>query len=151
MISNFWIVALMVVGGALMSMQAPVNAALRTHVGVFESALVSFSVGTLALIVLVAVAGKGQLAALRHVPPWMLSGGLIGVLFVTATLLAAPRIGMTGLIVSALAGQALGGLLIDTFGWFGLPERPLDLRRFGGIALLGVAVWLLNARPAGVK
>ncbi len=151
MTNNLWIVALMVLGGALMSMQAPINAALRDHVGVFESALVSFSVGTLALILVVAVAGKGSLLGLRHAAPWQLTGGLIGVVFVTATLLAAPKIGMTGLIVSALAGQALGALLIDTFGWFGLAARAIDLKRVAGLAFLGLAVWLLNARPDNVK
>jgi bacterial/archaeal transporter family-2 protein len=89
--------------------------------------------------------------AARNASPWMFSGGLIGVLFVTVTLVAAPRIGMTGVIVSALAGQALGGLLIDSFGWFGLEARPIDLRRAAGIALLVGAVWLLNSRPTGVK
>ena len=151
MSNNLWIVGLMVLGGALMSMQAPINAALRLHVGVLESALVSFSVGTLALILLVAFAGKGSLLGLRQAAPWQLSGGLIGVLFVTATLVAAPKIGMTGVIVSALAGQALGGLLIDSFGWFGLEARAIDLRRVAGVGLLGAAVWLLNARPDSVK
>lgn len=151
MTNNLWIVALMVLGGALMSMQAPINAALRDHVGVFESALVSFSVGTLALILVVAVAGKGSLLGIRQAPPWQLTGGLIGVVFVTATLLAAPKIGMTGLIVSALAGQALGALLIDTFGWFGLAARAIDLKRVAGLVFLGLAVWLLNARPDSVK
>lgn len=138
------VVGMMVVGGALMAFQGPINAALRTHVGVYESALISFLVGTLALAAIVAVAGKGSLAAARHVPWWQLLGGLIGVVFVTITLVAAPKIGVTGMIVAALAGQLTAGALIDRFGWVHIPAKPVDLPRVAGLALLAVSVILIN-------
>lgn len=140
-----WMVVLMMVaGGAMMSCQAPINAALRNHVGVFESSLVSFLVGTVALVVVVAVAGKGSLGAIRNVSWWHLLGGLIGAMFVTATLLAAPKIGVTGMVVATLAGQMTAALLIDRFGWLGIPPRPIELTRLAGLALLVVSVVLIN-------
>lgn len=142
--SPWLVVVMMVAGGAMMSFQAPINAALRNHVGIFESSLVSFTVGTLALIVVVLLAGKGSLGAVRNVPWWHLLGGLIGAVFVTATLLAAPRIGVTGMVVATLAGQMAAALLIDRFGWMGIPARPIDLPRVAGVALLVVSVALIN-------
>jgi len=98
-----WMVVLMMVGsGAVMAFQAPINAALRGHVGTFESSLISFCVGTLALIVIVALTRDGNLSNVRNVSWWQLLGGLIGALFVTTTLLSAPKIGVTGMIVAAL-------------------------------------------------
>lgn len=141
---NAWVVIMMVAGGAMMSCQAPINAALRNHVGVFESSLVSFLVGTLALVVVVAVAGKGSLGAIRNVSWWHLLGGLIGAIFVTATLLAAPKIGVTGMVVATLAGQMTMALLIDRFGLLGIPARPIELTRLAGLALLVVSVVLIN-------
>lgn len=138
------VVGMMIVSGALMAFQGPINAALKSHVGVFESSLISFLVGTAALLVIVAVAGKGSLAAARHVPWWQFLGGFIGVVFVTASLLAAPKIGVTGMIVAALAGQIAGGLLIDRFGWVQIPAKPVDLPRVAGLALLVVSVVLIN-------
>lgn len=145
MINNLWIAAGVVAGGFLLALQPPINAALRARVGVFESALVSFLVGTVALIGIVAVWGKGSLLAARQAPPWQLTGGLIGAVFVTVSLLAAPKLGVTALVVATLSGQVVAGLLIDTFGWFGVEPRPIDLKRLAGIALVGVAVFLLNS------
>lgn len=140
-----WVVVLvMAAGGAMMSFQAPINAALRNHVGVFESALVSFLVGTAALILVVAIAGKGNLAGLKHVSWWHLLGGLIGAVFVTATLTAAPRIGVTGMIVASLAGNMIAAILIDRFGWVGMAARPIDLPRVAGVVLMVLSVILIN-------
>ena len=75
--STALVVAMMVGAGLLMSFQGPINAALRTNVGVYESALVSFTVGTLALLLVVAFAGQGKIGATFRVPPWQLLGGLI--------------------------------------------------------------------------
>src|SRR5262245_17311030 len=140
-----WVVVLMMVaGGAMMSCQAPINAALKNHVGVFESSLVSFLVGTMILAVVVAFAGKGSMQAIRNVSWWHLLGGLIGAIFVTATLLAAPRIGVTQMVMATLAGQMVAALLIDRYGWLGISAKPIELTRVAGVALLIVAVALIN-------
>jgi bacterial/archaeal transporter family-2 protein len=140
-----WVVVLMMVaGGAMMSCQAPINAALRNHVGVFESALISFLVGTLILVLIVGVGGKGSLSGIRNVSWWHLLGGLIGAVFVTATLLAAPRIGVTQMVMATLAGQMVAAMLIDRYGWLGIPAKPIELTRVAGVALLVVSVALIN-------
>ena len=146
MTNNALVAAGMVAGGFLLALQPPINAALRSRVGVFESALISFLVGTIVLVAIVAVKREGNLLAVRGTPPWMLTGGLIGAIFVTVTLLAAPRLGVTGLVVATLAGQVIAGLLIDTFGWFGIEPKPLEPRRLIGLALVGVAVYLMNSK-----
>ena len=35
-------------------------------------------------------------------------------------------------------------LVVDHFGWLGLPEHPITLTRLAGVALLGVGVWLVS-------
>jgi len=142
--SPWLVIVMMVAGGAMMSFQAPINAALRNHVGIFESSLISFAVGTLALIAVVLLAGKGNLGNLRQVAWWQLLGGLIGAVFVTATLIAAPKIGVTGMIVATLAGNMVAALLIDRFGWVGMASKPIDLPRIAGVALMVVSVLLIN-------
>jgi transporter family-2 protein len=144
--SAWAVVGLMIVGGGLMACQAPINAALRTHVDVFGSALVSFTIGTAALLLVVLACGKANLAGLRNVAWWHLTGGLIGAVFVTVTLLAAPRIGVTAMIVAALAGQMAMAMVIDRFGWMGMAVREVTLPRVLGVLLLGAAVWLINWR-----
>jgi transporter family-2 protein len=140
-----WLVVLMMIaGGAIMSFQAPINAALRGHVGMWEASLISFSVGTLALILVVLLAGKGSLANVRLASWWQLLGGLIGAVFVTATLIAAPKIGVTGMIVATLAGNMVAAILIDRFGWVGIQAKPIDATRVAGVVLMVVSVILIN-------
>lgn len=140
-----WLVVLIVAaGGAMMSFQAPINAALRIHVGLVESSLISFSVGTAALILIVLLAGKGSLGAVRNVPWWQLLGGLIGAVFVTVTMMAAPRIGVTGMIVATLAGNMVAAVLIDRYGWVGISPRPIEPVRVAGVLLMVVSVVLIN-------
>ena len=150
---NTWFfVGMMAVSGLIMSFQAPINSGLRGHVGTFESSLISFTVGTVALVVVVFAFGEGKLAAVRNVSWWHLLGGLIGAIFVTTTLVSAPRITVSGMLVAALVGQMLGALLIDEFGWFGMPKRPIELTRVLGLGLLAVSVLLINWKklvPAG--
>jgi transporter family-2 protein len=142
---NPWLVVLMMVaGGAIMSFQAPINAALRNHVGVWEASLISFSVGTAVLIAVVLLAGKGSLAQVKQASWWHLLGGLIGAVFVTATLVAAPKIGVTGMVIATLAGNMVAAILIDRFGWVGIAPRPIDLPRIAGVVLMVVAVILIN-------
>ncbi len=142
--SPWMVVVMMVVSGGVMAFQAPINHALKTQVGIFESSLISFSVGTLALILIVALTRAGNLGNVRNASWWHLLGGLIGALFVTATLLAAPKIGVTGMMVAGLSGSMAMALAIDRFGWVGMPAKPLDLHRVAGVVLLAAAMILIN-------
>jgi len=138
------VVLMMVASGAIMAFQAPINHALKTHVGTFESSLVSFMVGTAALVAVVLCTREGHLGNLKNVSWWHLLGGLIGAVFVTATLLAAPRIGVTGMIVAALAGQMTAALVIDRLGLLGMAPKPVDLPRVAGLLLLVASMVLIN-------
>jgi transporter family-2 protein len=136
-------VVLMILVGAALAFQAPINASLGRTIGAFEAALVSFGVGTIGAVVVVLLAGKGNLRDVSTVPPWQLVGGLLGLMVVTATIISVRQIGISVLLVAGLTGQLAAGLLIDHYGWFGVPERPVDWTRAAGVALLAVAVWLI--------
>jgi transporter family-2 protein len=149
--SSWMVVVMMVVSGAIMACQAPINAALRREVGTFESSLISFIVGTAALVVVVLLTRDGNLSKVKNVEWWQLLGGLIGAIFVTTTLIAQPRIGVTGMIVAALAGQMVAALLIDSFGWLRATPKPIDLPRVFGLGLLVVSMVLINWNSFGWK
>lgn len=136
-------IGLMVLAGALITFQSPINAALARKTGVFEAASVSFCVGALLLLALLPVLGKGSLRAVADVSPWQLLGGVLGALYVSAIILVVPKIGVAAAMVGVLAGQLTAGVLIDRAGWFGLHSRPLDPSRVGAIVLIFVALWLM--------
>ena len=73
----WWIVLAVVLGGAAISLQAPINAALARELGApVPAAAVSFGVGFLVLVLIALAQGHGpSFLRLVQVPPWMLVGG----------------------------------------------------------------------------
>ncbi|MFC4769321.1 DMT family transporter [Effusibacillus consociatus] len=139
-----WIyVGMMIFAGVMIGLQSPINAALSKKVGIYESAMISFSMGTTVLMVIVAFFGKGNLREVVNVPWWQFMGGLLGAIFVTTIIVGVPKVGVTTVMVAVLAGQLSTGLLIDQFGWFGVAPRPIDWQKVAGVVLLFVAILLI--------
>lgn len=77
-------------------------------------------------------------------PPWILSGGVIGAFVVLAALMAAPRLGAATTVALFIAGQLVMSLVIDHFGLLGVREHALDLKRALGVLLLVGGVLLVR-------
>jgi transporter family-2 protein len=134
------LLALFVVAvGAILPLQAGINAELRRHLGhPLLAAVVNFLVGILALASTVAIAGVRMpaLAEARAAPPWAWAGGLCGATLVVTAVVAAPRLGAVVLVAGLVVGQLVASVLIDHFGWVGFPVRPISAARVLGIVLL---------------
>lgn len=133
------------IGGAMIAVQAPVNARLRVVLGSpLGSAVISFAGGLLVLLLgLIAVGEVGRLSAAGGGPWWAYLGGALGAFFVVATLLAAPRIGVTATFVSVVLGQVAAAALIDRNGWLGQRAIPFTPGRAVALALLVLSLVLL--------
>lgn len=133
------------VGGAMIAAQAPVNARLRVALGSqFGSAVISFVIGLILLLGALVVTGQaGAMASVGAGPWWAYLGGLFGAVFVVATLVASPRIGVTVTFVSAIAGQIILSSLVDRFGWFGVAQIALSWERILALALMLISLVLL--------
>ena len=133
--------------GLGLTVQMGMNAQLRKVLdSSWSAALVSFLVGTVALVALMlatrtAPPTRDTLAA---VPPWAWFGGLFGAFYVAISTIVAAELGATSLLVLALAGQLAMALVVDHFGWLGLPENPITWVRLLGVALLCAGVWLIT-------
>jgi len=133
--------------GVLLPVQAGVNAQLRSVVGSpLTAALVSFLVGTAGLgTAAVILRAPTALRAAWAVSPWWLwIGGLIGALYVVATIVLAPRLGAATLVAAVVAGQMIASLLLDQYGLLGFPTHPMNGLRVLGAALVIVGVILVQ-------
>lgn len=137
---------LVIVAGAMTALQAPTNALLARAMGSpVSAALVSFLVGTAALVLVVAwAAARPDADALRALPWWAWIGGLYGAVFVSVAAFAAPRVGVGPLLIMLIAGQLIVAVLLDHFGAMGLERRPIDLARVGGLVLVVAGVVLVR-------
>lgn len=131
-------IAAAVVSGAFAALQAPTNAMLARAVGSpVNAALVSFAVGTAALLVVALALGvRPSLPAMRALPAYAWAGGLYGAFFVAAAAFAAPRIGLAFFIGLLIAGQLGVALLLDHLGALGLERQPISAVRIAGVALI---------------
>jgi transporter family-2 protein len=130
------LLALMFCGGIAIAVQPSINGRLAQKVGTFESSCISFAIGTLLLLAVVLVAGKGSLREVANASWWELTGGGLGAFFVTMTIIAIPRIGTTAAMAAVIGAQLATGCLLDHFGLFGFRTIPLDGKRAIGVALL---------------
>jgi transporter family-2 protein len=141
--------ALGLMAGFGLTAQVAMNSQLRKFLQSANSAaLVSFLVGGLALAALV-IGTRAPLPSrdtLASVPVWAWFGGLLGAFYVASSTVVAAELGATTLLALALLGQLATALVIDHYGWLGMPVNPITLSRISGVVLLGVGVWLI-ARP----
>jgi transporter family-2 protein len=132
--------------GALVAVQAPTNALLaRAGGSPVLAALISFGVGTLALLVLWLLTAPRPFAATLTGLPWYAwIGGAYGAVYVTVAVFAAPRIGLASLLTIGIAGQIVMALWLDHVGAFGLAREPINVARVAGAVLVGLGVLLVR-------
>ena len=143
---------LMAVAGAAVAVQIAINA----HLGVVAgsplwAANISFAVTLAAGIVALSVAaflGHPALPApaLWDAPRWIWLGGFGGATYVLLAIVLTPRLGATLLSSAGIFGQLAATLVIDHYGWLGVPVHRLSATRILGVALLAVGVALIRWR-----
>jgi transporter family-2 protein len=128
---------LAVVAGALLPVQAGVNARLAHFVGgAVRASLVSFIVGALCLAVIVALFHRSDAQRAAAAPWWAWAGGACGAFYVTATLVASVRIGAAAFFGILVAAQLAASVVFDQFGWIGFPQKEASPLRLLGVGLL---------------
>ncbi len=130
-----------------MPTQATVNSKLADSVqSPILAAFISFAVGTIALFVYILATGipLSNLASAKDAPSIVWIGGFLGAFFVSAMALLVPRIGVALAFSLAIAGQMLVTLLIDHFGFLGVPVKEINLMRVVGATLITIGVILIR-------
>ena len=139
----FWYV-LGLLAGAAQTVQGAVNAQLRAAVqSPLWATLLSFLVGTAGLAALVAVS-RAPLPAQWPARAWVWSGGLLGVVYIFSAIVLVPRLGAATMMGLFIAGQMSVALVLDHYGWIGLPRHGASPTRLLGVALIVSGVILLR-------
>lgn len=147
--ASVWLWRLLgVIMGMCQATQVAVNGYLGTVLGsAIESALVSFTVGTIALFVLLQLTRtkwRGINGAGEKNPWWMWTGGVIGATVIFSTAFLGPLIGTGVTVVVMLLGMMLASLLIDAFGFFNGPKRRIQVIQLLGLAVIMAGVAMIR-------
>lgn len=137
--------------GLLMPFQTAANSRLRGVVGpAYVSTLVSFSVSTLALLLVSLLAGIPILPThemLDAAPWWSWFVGIVAVVTITIAIHLFKEIGQLQALIIPMFSQLIFSLMIDHFGWFGAKVIPLGTNRIIGAMLLILGVTLVVILP----
>jgi bacterial/archaeal transporter family-2 protein len=141
--------SLALVAGLAGSIQVAVMGRFGERIGTFEALaanlIFSAMIATAVLLVLrQSLAGFGD--ALRS--PWWywVGGGGMGVVVVLSITVVTPRIGAAATIGLLIAGQLAMGVVIDTYGLFGVDKVALSWPRILGVLLLAAGALLALKR-----
>ena len=137
--------------GLLMPFQTAANSRLRGVVGpAYVSTLVSFSVSTLALLLVSLLAGIPILPThemLDAAPWWSWFVGIVAVVTITIAIHLFKEIGQLQALIIPMFSQLIFSLMIDHFGWFGAKVIPLGTNRIIGAMMLILGVTLVVILP----
>jgi transporter family-2 protein len=138
-------IALTVIVGCLIGLQAPVNSRLGNAVGNLPAAAISFFIGTTVLVLLASVVGGGwsRVGEVRHVGWTYLTGGLLGAAYVATALVTVRALGAGGVTAATIAGQLIAALVVDQFGLLGVEQRGITPLRLAGVLLLAAGTALV--------
>ncbi len=138
-------VALLV--GTFLPLQVGVNSKLADSVGSpLLSALLSFTVGTFALLTYIIITGVplSNVASAKDATPISWIGGLLGAFYVAVSIILLPKIGVAMTVSLIIAGQMLMSVVMDHFGLLGVPVREISFARVAGIILMFTGVLLIK-------
>lgn len=144
----FLILAIIVVG-SLVALQGAINAQLgRLLTHPLHASLISFLGGVITLIIaaLIMRTGLPTFQQLSGIPAYLFIGGILGAIFVSAVIVTVPKIGIANVLIAALAGQLILSLIIDHFGWLGVPKQPVNIYRIIGSLMVVAGLFLVNKK-----
>jgi transporter family-2 protein len=103
-------------------------------------------IGALGALVIGATGWQaGAFGGLKDVNPILLTAGLMGACLVFGIGWLIPQVGAGAVMITLLAGQILGGMVMSHFGWLGSPVRPISLTNvIGALVMVGgvlLATW----------
>lgn len=135
--------------GAVLALQVGMNATLGRAVSHPLWATLISLVGSVLIVALI-------LAALRPAAPgaataaaspwWAWLGGVGGAVYITLSVMLAPRLGAAAFTAAVVAGQMAAALALDRYGLAGFDARALTPPRLVGAALVVAGMALLTVR-----
>ena len=141
----FWIV-LVLVAGAMLPVQAGLNNQMgKALVSPAWAVLISFFVGTIAMLIYVVITKQPlHFHQFKEVPITTWLAGFLGAVYVTSVVLAFPKLGAAltfGLIVG---GQLTISLLLDHFNILVQVKHSINIYRVIGMILIVAGVVIIR-------
>ncbi len=134
--------------GLLLPMQIAFNNKLTHYSGnPVTSSLISFSVGTIALLLYSISHFQSfhkSLQQLCNAPGYAWLGGMVGAFYIISTIVASPKIGLALFLALVIGGQLVMSVIVDHYGLLGAVVKPITWLKGIGLLLVFSGIFLLK-------
>ncbi|MBM7702885.1 DMT family transporter [Metabacillus iocasae] len=135
---------LAVLAGVALSMEGAIAGVLGHTIGKLEASYYIFIMGTFVMGIAMLFVGQGnKLSYVFQAPKWRLSGGFLGIIYLTILVISIPFLGVSASMISVIIGQMMASMLIEHFGWLGSSKVKVDKYRILALASMAVALILI--------
>ena len=133
--------------GFLTPIQTASNSRLRQSVvSPFIASLVSFSIGTIFLLI-VTLCEKGTILVdpelFHRLPWWAWLGGVCGLWGLTVNIIIFPKLGAMQTALMPMLGQIIMGIIIDSFGLLRSPQFQFTFLRFISVCVILLGIFMV--------
>lgn len=148
-------IALSTTGGILIPIMAALSGALGRTLDNPWAAAAIVSAGAFALVVAFTLATGSMNVSwdtLKQAKPLQLLAGVGFAFYLLSITWVGPRFGIGNAVMFVLGGQIISSALIDHFGLFGAPQKPIDMLRAIGLVVMATGIVIAqiaanNTRP----
>jgi transporter family-2 protein len=131
------------IGGVAVGLQGPMSGAMSQRLGPLGSSLIIHLGGAIVSTLLLLFAGGISFEKIRELPLPYFFAGCFGVILYLTFAYTLPRVGVTVTTALLILAQMSIGLLLDQFGWLGVPQHSISLVRVSGVAALLLGAYLV--------
>ena len=140
--ANKWIWQFLgIVAGMMIAMRSAINGQLGVVLNSpVQSGLISLISGSILLLLIILLLRlnlKSIVFTIKTKSPWWIwTGGVLGALFIVATVFLVPLLGIGTVIIIGILGQLSCSLAIDKYGLLGSQKRPVSIIQVIGLIIL---------------
>lgn len=127
------------INGIMLAVMIFLNGLLASRIGPFMGSMVFYLVG-LTVILCISFMTGNRLSNLAALPWLFFAPGVLGVMTTVVNNVAVPKLGVMLISGLALFGQLVMSALVDHFGLFGMPKRPLHPQKLIGFSLISLGI-----------
>lgn len=147
-------ITLYLITGIIMGTFFPIQASMSARLSSYSKtpltpSLIAFSLGTVMLLFInLIVDPTGITVGIDFSYPLyvFIGGAIAGVGFNVANIILFSKLGASITTLVTVAGQMIVGILIDHFGWFGVPANAVSITRTLGVAIMIFAISLVQPK-----
>jgi len=141
-------IMLYLIMGLIIGMFFPIQASISARLSSYSktpltASFIAFSLGTVILLIINLIVNPiGISVGINFSYPLyvFIGGAIAGVGFNVANIILFSKLGASVTTIITVTGQMIVGILIDHFGWFGVPVNPITITRLIGTIIMIFAI-----------